>query len=205
MNIIARYALMKTRLILIPVLLLSMSGAAFAVDCPSLLEGELPKLRSKETIDLCKRYLGKPLVVVNTASFCGFAPQFKQLEALSKRYKDEGLEVLGVPSNDFKQESGDTGETAKVCYVNYGVTFTMTEPQAVRGDYATPLFKELAEQSSPPRWNFYKYVVNRKGRVIANFSSMTKPDDPDFIAAVERAIASEPEETEAEKERNRFR
>lgn len=196
---------MKIPLILTPVLLLSMSSAVLATECPSLLEGELPKLRSKETIDLCKRYAGKPLVVVNTASFCGFAPQFKGLEALNKRYKGEGLEVLGVPSNDFKQESGNAEETAKVCYVNYGVTFTMTEPQAVRGDYAIPLFKGLAEQSSPPRWNFYKYVVDRKGRVIANFSSMTKPDDPDFIAAVERAIASEPEQTEAEKEKTRYR
>jgi glutathione peroxidase len=196
---------MKIPLILTPVLLLSMSGTLLAAECPSLLEGELPTLRSKETIDLCKRYQGKPLVVVNTASFCGFAPQFKGLEALSQRYKDQGLEVLGVPSNDFKQESGDVEETAKVCYVNYGVTFTMTEPQAVRGDYAVHLFKELSEQSSPPRWNFYKYVVNRKGRVIANFSSMTKPDDPDFIAAVERAIASEPEQSEAEKEKTRYR
>jgi glutathione peroxidase len=196
---------MKIRLILTPLLLLSISGATLAAECPSLLEGELPKLRAKETIDLCKRYAGKPLVVVNTASFCGFAPQFKGLEALNQRYKSEGLEVLGVPSNDFKQESGDGEETAKVCYVNYGVTFTMTEPQAVRGDYATPLFKELAAQSSPPRWNFYKYVVDRKGRVIANFSSMTKPDDPDFIAAVERAIASEPEKSEAEKAKEKAR
>jgi glutathione peroxidase len=196
---------MKARLTLIPILLLALNGAALAADCPSLLEGELPKLRAKETIDLCKRFAGKPLVVVNTASFCGFAPQFKGLEALNQRYKSEGLEVLGVPSNDFKQESGDGEETAKVCYVNYGVTFTMTEPQVVRGDYATHLFKELAEQSSPPRWNFYKYVVNRKGKVIASFSSMTKPDDPDFIEAVERAIASEPEKSEAEKKKEKTR
>ncbi|RRV06956.1 glutathione peroxidase [Pseudomonas sp. v388] len=195
---------MKIRLILTSLLLLGIGNAALAADCPALLEGELPKLRSKETIDLCKRYAGKPLVVVNTASFCGFAPQFKGLEALNKRYKDEGLEVLGVPSNDFKQESADGEETAKVCYVNYGVTFTMTEPQAVRGDYATHLFKELAEQSSPPRWNFYKYVVDRKGKVIANFSSMTKPDDPEFIAAVERAIASQTPEEEAETQKARF-
>ncbi|GFM64789.1 glutathione peroxidase [Pseudomonas cichorii] len=183
---------MKIRWISVPVLLLAMSGAALAADCPPLLQGELPKLRSKENIDLCQRFAGKPMVVVNTASFCGFAPQFKGLEALSQRYKAQGLEVLGVPSNDFKQESGDGEETAKVCYVNYGVTFTMTEPQPVRGDDATHLFKVLAEQSSAPRWNFYKYVVDRQGKVVANFSSMTKPDDPDLIAAIEKAIASKP-------------
>ncbi|MBI6853629.1 glutathione peroxidase [Pseudomonas cichorii] len=183
---------MKIRWISVPVLLLAMSGAALAADCPPLLQGELPKLRSKENIDLCQRFAGKPIVVVNTASFCGFAPQFKGLEALSQRYKAQGLEVLGVPSNDFKQESGDGEETAKVCYVNYGVTFTMTEPQPVRGDDATHLFKVLAEQSSAPRWNFYKYVVDRQGKVVASFSSMTKPDDPDLIAAIEKAIASKP-------------
>ncbi|MFJ4144661.1 glutathione peroxidase [Pseudomonas sp. NPDC089734] len=176
----------------VPVLLLSMGSAAMAADCPPLLQGELPKLRAKENIDLCQRFAGKPLVVVNTASFCGFAPQFKGLEELNQRYKAQGLEVLGVPSNDFKQESRDGEETAKVCYVNYGVTFTMTEPQPVRGDDATHLFKVLAEQSNPPRWNFYKYVVDRQGKVVASFSSMTKPDDPDLIAAIEKAIASKP-------------
>lgn len=183
---------MTPRWLAVPVLLLTMGGTALAADCPPLLQGELPKLRAKENIDLCQRFAGKPMLVVNTASFCGFAPQFKSLEALSQRYKAQGLEVLGVPSNDFKQESKDGEETAKVCYVNYGVTFTMTEPQAVRGDDATHLFKVLAEQSNPPRWNFYKYVVDRQGKVVASFSSMTEPDDPELIAAVEKAIASKP-------------
>ncbi|HEX8595278.1 MAG TPA: glutathione peroxidase [Pseudomonas sp.] len=172
--------------------LFTLAGTALAAECPSLLQGELPKLRAKETIDLCQRFAGKPMVVVNTASFCGFAPQFKSLEALNQRFKGQGLEVVGVPSNDFKQESGDGEETAKVCYVNYGVTFTMTEPQVVKGPDATHLFKVLAEQSSAPRWNFYKYVIDRQGKVIAHFSSLTEPDDPELVAAVEKAIASRP-------------
>lgn len=183
---------MLKRWLAVPALLMAFTGLAQAADCPELLQGSLPKLRAKESIDLCQRYAGKPLVVVNTASFCGFAPQFKGLEALYQRYKGQGLEVLGVPSNDFKQESKDGAETAKVCYVNYGVTFTMTEPQPVRGDDATHLFKILAKQSSAPKWNFYKYVVDRQGTVIANFSSLTKPDNPEFIEAVEKAIASKP-------------
>jgi glutathione peroxidase len=183
---------MIIRWISLPVLLLALSGTALAADCPELLQGELPKLRAKENIDLCKRFAGKPMLIVNTASFCGFAPQFKGLEALNKQYKGRGLEVLGVPSDDFKQESKDGEETAKVCYVNYGVTFTMTEPQPVRGADATHLFKVLAEQSSAPKWNFYKYVVDRQGKVIASFSSMTKPDDPQLIEALEKAIASKP-------------
>ena len=183
---------MPIRWLAVPALLVAFTGWAQAASCPELLQGSLLKLRAKETIDLCERFAGKPLVVVNTASFCGFAPQFKSLEALNQRFKDQGLEVIGVPSNDFKQESGDGAETAKVCYVNYGVTFTMTEPQKVRGDEATHLFKVLAEQSSAPKWNFYKYVVDRQGKVIASFSSLTKPDDPEFIAAVEKALASKP-------------
>lgn len=183
---------MHIRWIALPVLMFALGGTAMAADCPPLLQGELPKLRAKENINLCERFAGKPMLVVNTASFCGFAPQFKSLEALNQRFKGQGLEVLGVPSNDFKQESKDGEETAKVCYVNYGVTFTMTEPQPVRGDDAIHLFKVLAEQSNAPRWNFYKYVVDRKGNVVASFSSMTTPDDPEVIAAVEKAIASKP-------------
>ena len=183
---------MLMRWLAIPALLVALTGLAQAAECPDLLQGSLPKLRAKESIDLCQRFAGKPLVVVNTASFCGFAPQFKSLEALNQLYKEQGLEVIGVPSNDFKQESKDGEETAKVCYVNYGVTFTMTEPQKVRGDDATHLFKILAKQSSAPKWNFYKYVVDRKGKVIANFSSLTKPDNPEFIEAVEKALASKP-------------
>lgn len=174
------------------VLLALLGTQALAADCPALLQGELQQLRSKEQIDLCQRFAGKPLVVVNTASHCGFAPQFTGLEALYQRYKSQGLEVLGVPSNDFKQESADTSETAKVCFINYGVTFAMSEPQRVSGDEAVPLFRQLAEQSSAPRWNFYKYVVGRDGKVIASFSSLTKPDSEDLIEAVEKAIASQP-------------
>lgn len=183
---------MQARWLMIPVLALAASTSGWAADCPALLQGSLPELRGKETIDLCQRYAGKPLVVINTASYCGFAPQFEGLEATYKHYHEQGLEMLGVPSNDFKQEDDNAEKTAKVCYANYGVTFTMAKAQAVRGKDAVPLFAELARQSSAPKWNFYKYVVDRKGKVIGNFSSLTKPDDPAFTAAIEKAIASQP-------------
>lgn len=180
------------RRLVLSLFLLVTALPVLADSCPELLRGQLPKLRGKEQIDLCERFAGKPLVVVNTASYCGFAPQFDGLEALYKTYQGRGLEMIGVPSNDFKQEAQDSAETAKVCYANYGVTFTMTEPQVIRGDKATHLFKVLARQSSAPKWNFYKYVVDRKGRVIASFSSLTKPDDPELVAAIEKAIVSKP-------------
>jgi glutathione peroxidase len=165
--------------------------AAQAGECTPLLEGSLPALRGKERIDLC-RFAGKPLVVVNTASHCGFTPQFKGLETLYQRYRAQGLEILGVPSDDFKQEADAAAETATVCYVNYGVTFAMSAPQVVTGEQAIPLFRKLAAQSGAPRWNFYKYVVDRQGKVVASFSSLTRPDDAKLIAAVEKAIASQP-------------
>lgn len=180
------------RLLFLGVLLAVVSGSVMAGECPPLLQGELQQLRSAQRIDLCQRFAGKPLLVVNTASHCGFTPQFEGLEALYQRYREQGLEVLGVPSDDFKQEADDSVETAKVCYVNYGVTFAMSEPQAVRGADAIPLFRELAAQSRSPKWNFYKYVVGRDGKVIASFSSLTKPDDPQLVRAVEQAIASKP-------------
>ncbi|MBM3106771.1 glutathione peroxidase [Pseudomonas sp. P66] len=185
---------MRARWMLVPLFTLMAAATAQAAGCPALLEkqGSLPELRGKEQIDLCERFAGKPLVVINTASYCGFAPQFEGLESVYKTYHEQGLEMLGVPSNDFKQEDADLEKTAKVCYANYGVTFTMTKPQPVRGSDATALFKELAEQSSAPKWNFYKYVVDRQGKVVASFSSLTKPNDPEFTAAIEKAIASQP-------------
>lgn len=183
---------MLLRAFAISLLLSAIAAPALADECPTLLQGELTQLRSKDSIDLCQRFAGKPLLVVNTASFCGFTPQFKGLEALYQRYKGEGLEVLGVPSDDFKQEAGSSEETAKVCYVNYGVTFAMSEPQRVSGADAIGLFKGLAAQSQAPGWNFFKYVVDRQGRVLASFPSTTLADDPALLAAVEQAIASAP-------------
>lgn len=176
---------------LLAVLALLVACSAQAGDCPPLLaeQGELPKLRSSERIDLCRQFAGKVLLVVNTASHCGFTKQFSGLEALYQRYREQGLELLGVPSDDFFQEADDSEETAKVCYVNYGVTFTMSEPQAVRGSDAIPLFRGLAEEHGAPRWNFYKYLVGRDGQVIGRFSSRTKPDDPELIGAIEKALA----------------
>lgn len=165
-------------------------GSLQAADTLSL-EGSLPPLRGKQAIDL-QQFAGKPLVVVNTASHCGFTGQFEGLEALYQRYKGMGLEMLGVPSDDFRQEADSAEETATVCFVNYGVTFTMAAAQPVTGRSAIPLFRQLAAQSGPPRWNFYKYVIDRRGKVVASFSSLTRPDDAKLIAAVEQAIASQP-------------
>lgn len=161
---------------------------ATAADCPALLDHEMRKLRSQETANLCERYAGKPLLVINTASYCGYTKQFKGLEALYQQYKGQGLAVAGFPSDDFNQEAGSEEKTASVCYVNYGVTFDMYAPIHVRGDNAHPLFRAIASQTEAPGWNFYKYVISRDGRVVAAFSSGTKPEDEALRAAIESVL-----------------
>ncbi len=161
------------------------SGTAKAGVCPAHLDHEFRKLHSQETVNLCADYAGKPLLIINTASHCGFTPQFKGLEALHNKYEDKGLVVLGFSSNDFRQEAGSEAKAAKVCYLNYGVTFTMLAPTSVKGATANPLFKELARQSKAPRWNFNKYLVAPSGEVIQHFGSTTTPDSPILIQSIE--------------------
>ena len=183
---------MRAHWLTVPVLALLASTSSWAADCPALLQGSLPELRGKGQVELCERFAGKPLVVVNTASYCGFAPQFEGLEATYKEYHEQGLEMLGVPSNDFKQESKDSAETAKVCYANYGVTFTMTEPQKVKGPDAVHLFKVLAQQSNAPKWNFYKYIIAPGGKSVIAFGPLTRPDDPAFLKALQQWLPAAP-------------
>ena len=134
------------------------------------------------------KFKGKAVLVVNTASQCGFTPQYEGLEALWKEYKDRGLVVLGVPSNDFaNQEPGNAAEIANFCEINFGVDFPLTEKVHVTGASAHPLFKWLGAQGgllSKPRWNFYKYVIGRDGKLVDWFASTTTPSS----AKVERAL-----------------
>ena len=158
-----------------------------AASVPGLLEHSLRLLHSNESFDL-RQLAGRPLLIVNTASHCGFTGQFKGLEALHREYGDRGLVVLGFPSNDFNQESGNEAETAEICYVNYGVSFTMFAPVSVRGSDAHPVFAELARQSGAPKWNFYKYLVDGDGKVVAWFNSMTRPDSAKVTSAIESLL-----------------
>lgn len=157
-------------------------------DISALFDHELRRLHDPEIINLRERYAGRPLLVVNTASHCGFTSQFEGLEALHQRYRDAGLKVIGFPSNDFNQESNDEAVTARVCFENFGVSFDMFAPIGVRGEDAHPIFRELTRQSEAPRWNFHKYVINREGEVVGHFPSRTGPDSRELKAAIERAL-----------------
>jgi glutathione peroxidase len=136
---------------------------------------------------------GKPTLIVNTASKCGFTPQYAGLEKLYETYHDRGLEIIGSPSADFlHQEFDDAAETGAFCQKNYGVQFTLTETMSVRADPA-PLWEDLARQphSGPPVWNFTKYLVGGDGRLIKRWATKVKPEDPKIVAAIESALPSD--------------
>lgn len=167
------------------------TAPAMAADtCPAYLNQDLQKLRSTETINLCKAFAGKPLLIVNTASHCGFTRQFEGLQALYEKYKGRGLVVVGFPSNDFNQEAKDDEETAEVCYINYGVKFTMLKESSVKGASANSIFKELAKQTSEPKWNFNKYLVKPDGTVLKYFDSKVEPDSAEMAQAIEILLGS---------------
>ena len=167
------------------------SGAQAA--CPALLDRTLPRLQDEKPQNLCQ-YAGKVVLVVNTASFCGFTPQYKALEQLDATYRARGLVVLGFPSNDFgQQEPGSNQEIAEFCENTFGVKFPMfakSRVAASAGAEVNPLFAALRERTgSAPKWNFHKYLVSRDGTQVQSFGSMTSPQDKDFVAAVERLLA----------------
>jgi len=155
-----------------------------------LLDHSFRPLAGKTAVDLRKAYAGQVLLVVNTASKCGFTPQFEALEAMHARYKPQGFAVLGFPSGDFReQEFTDEKAIREFCTLTYGVKFPMFEKVHVIGPQATPLYRQLAKDAGEaPKWNFHKYLIGRDGRLVASFGSKTRPDDAEVVAAVERAL-----------------
>lgn len=165
------------------ILLMSLSMNAQAADCPKLLNHQFKTLQG-ENINLCD-YRDKPILVVNTASKCGFTPQFEKLEAMYSRYKDKGLLVIGFPSNDFRQELESNKEIGSFCKLTYGVNFPMVSKGAVRGADANPFYKDLiAASGSSPKWNFHKYVITPGGKSVHSFLTITQPDDPDIMKLI---------------------
>lgn len=164
------------------------SGLALAAG--GLLDRTYRPLTGKTPVNLQQQYGGKVLLVVNTASKCGLAPQFEALEALNAKYQKQGFAVLGFPSGDFKnQEYGDEKQIQEFCTLTYGVKFPMFEKVHVKGDDATPLYRDLIKATGDtPEWNFHKYLISRDGRVVGSFASRTVPDDKALVAAIEREL-----------------
>ena len=172
---------------------LLLAPAALAADapagCPATLQHTFPRLQDEKPQSLCQ-YSGKVVLVVNTASFCGFTGQYKGLEDLYARYKDKGLVVLGFPSNDFAQEKASNKEIADFCENTFGVKFPMFAKSSVKGPEASPLYQQLAQLSgTAPRWNFHKYLLGRDGKLVDNYSSLTGPDHKGLVRAIEQQLA----------------
>jgi glutathione peroxidase len=160
--------------------------------CSDLLDTEFRPLAEKQKVNLCERFDGKVLLVVNTASKCGFTPQYEGLEALHAKYEAQGFAVLGFPSNDFLwQEPGTEEEIREFCTLTYGVRFPMFEKVGVSEGDAVPFYDALAREAGGeyPSWNFHKYLIDRSGRVVGSYGSRTKPDDAKLVAEIERLIA----------------
>ena len=175
---------------LLGILLLAALPLSAGAACPPLLSHTFPSLTDQET-PLC-RFQGRVLLVVNTASYCGYTPQYEGLEALYRRYRDKGFVELGFPANDFgAQEPGSSGEIAKFCEVNYGVTFPMFAKSVVSATHANPLFVELAATTGErPQWNFHKYLIDRSGQAALSFGSAVAPEDRKLVGEIERMLAA---------------
>ncbi|MBO9686710.1 glutathione peroxidase [Roseateles chitosanitabidus] len=162
--------------------------------CPELLQRQMPRLQDEKPQALCQ-YAGKVVLVVNTASFCGYTPQYKALEAISARYADKGLVVLGFPSGDFgNQEYGSNKEIAEFCENTFNVKFPMFSKSSVAAGKTdlNPLFADLAKRTGQsPKWNFHKYLISRDGKQVMSFASGVSPDSQPFTQALEKLLSQQ--------------
>ena len=157
--------------------------------CSPLLSHSFLRLQDEEPQNLCQ-YQGKVILAVNTASFCGFTSQYEGLEKLYAKYKDQGFVILGFPSNDFgAQEPGSNKEIADFCKNTYDVKFPMFTKSVVSGKNPNPLFKMLiAQTGTTPKWNFYKYLIDRQGKVVDSYGSITKPSSSSVTGEIEKLL-----------------
>ncbi len=162
------------------------SSLSMASECADVLNENFKELSGDRSVRLCDVYQGNVILIVNTASKCGLTYQYEGLEDLYKRYSDNGLVVLGFPSNDFaNQEPGSEKEIKDFCRLTYGVKFPMFEKTSVARGNAHSLYQKLyAATGDYPEWNFHKYLINRAGQVVASFPSRTEPDAPELLMAI---------------------
>jgi len=171
--------------------LFMLAASTQMAEAGALLERDYRPLAVQHSVHLQDEYGGKVLLIVNTASKCGFTPQYEGLEALHQELSGQGFAVLGFPSNDFRgQEPGSEEEIQEFCSLTYGVEFPMFQKVQVIGENATPLYQDLSRITGvAPGWNFHKYLISRNGEVVAQFPSRVKPDDAELRAAIERKLA----------------
>jgi glutathione peroxidase len=189
----AMSAIAVVMLALVPSLPHAQTTVAAAGECPALLDREFSRLQTGKPESLCQ-YRGKVLLIVNTASYCGYTHQYEGLEALYRKYKDRGLVVLGFPSNDFgAQEPGSNKEIAEFCRLTYGVEFPMFEKSSVTSLRTNPLYADLlARTGQAPKWNFHKYLIDRNGNAAGTFASGVEPNDRQLLVPLEKLLDDKP-------------
>ena len=172
--------------------LIVMTASSASACAGTLLDHDFRRLASDEQVNLCEAYSGKVVLVVNTASKCGNTPQYEGLEKLYQEYGDDGLVVLGFPSNDFfGQEPGTEEQIQEFCRLTYSIRFPMFEKVSVKEKDAHPFFTRIAaEAGTYPTWNFHKFLIGRDGNVIAEFSPRTQPYDEDLLAAIKSELGN---------------
>lgn len=163
---------------------------AQGANCPAVLQHRFDRLQDEKPQNLCQ-YAGQVVLVVNTASFCGFTQQYGALESLYSQYKDRGLVVLGFPTNDFgRQEPGSNASIADFCENTFGVKFPMFTKTTVVGSGTNPLYQQLAQRTGQrPQWNFHKYLIDRSGQVVKSYASSMDPKDPMIRKDIEKMLS----------------
>lgn len=180
----------KSLLFSVAVSLFALASPAQAVDCNGHVLNHDEKRLLGGSENLCQSYAGKVVLVVNTASRCGYTPQFEGIEKLYKTYKEEGLVVLGFPSDQFRQEEATDESIAKFCSTNYGVSFPMYSKTQVDGTGANPFYKQLkASTGKAPAWNFNKYLISRDGKVLGHYASDVTPSNLELLKAIKTELA----------------
>lgn len=176
--------------LLLPSISIPNAAANENLTCGELLDFNFKPLGQNEPVNLCQQYSGKLIMIVNTASKCAFTPQYKGLESLYSRYKDQGFIVLGFPSNDFAgQEPGTENQIKEFCELTYGVNFPMFEKTHAGKPNADPFYQKLASVAGEyPAWNFHKYLIGTDGKLIASIKSYTKPDSNKVIQLIEKNL-----------------
>ena len=170
-----------------------LAATSAAAVCPPLLDHTFPKLQDSSPQSLCQ-YEGKVILVVNTASFCGFTGQYEGLESVYDKYKARGLVVIGFPSNDFgDQEPGSNQAIADFCRMTYGIKFPMMAKTDIAAPKTHAFYRQLIDKTGTrPKWNFHKYLIDRSGSRVESYSSMTAPESGALIARIERWLAEKP-------------
>ena len=179
---------MNPKFLLLPIFFLFLSAEGAMSACPDLLDRKMNDLDGNP-VDLCQ-FAGKVVLAVNTASFCGYTPQYKGLEALYQKYRERGLVVVGFPANDFgSQEPGSSREIKDFCELTYGVKFPMMEKTSVLPGQANPVFSELARMTGEsPKWNFHKYLISRDGKRAFSYRSAVTPDSSELTRQIESLL-----------------